>query len=403
MKLLSFVGTGKYQKTTYFFGDREVETKYVQEAIVRIFGIEKAVLFCTERAKETNLDGVKNRLEAAGVEVEVADIPDGLTNEEHWEIFRIINERVEKVERVIFDVTHAFRSIPFISFLAVLYFKELRGIEVERVVYGALEAGTQGRAPLVDMRDFAEVAECMMGVREFLRYGYADNLRDILRKVQRRAYSEGWEEKPRSIGNLGDSLERFSKAVHYARVRDALRYAQDAVQYLPEAERELGRFIPPLKEIVDEIASLERMAFSRDELSPLSLKASLEVIRFQIERGLILQAVELAREWFVNYLILRLGCEPDKWLLRDVRIEVERTLGAEINRRRGREAEETKFSERFAQLEDREELVKTWDRITSLRNDLAHCGMNPNPANLSKLERRGKEILEKLDYLASRV
>lgn len=403
MKLLSFVGTGRYQKTTYFFGEKEVETECVQEAMVRIFGIERAVLFCTEKARVTNLDWVKNRLEASGVVVEVADIPDGLTRQEHWEIFRIINERVEKGERVVFDVTHALRCIPFISFLAVLYFKELRGIEVERVVYGALEAGAQGRAPLVDMRDFAEVVECMMGVREFLRYGYADNLRGILRKVQRKAYSEKWEEKPRNIGNLGDRLDKFSKAVHYARVRDALKYAHDALNLLPEAERELERFIPPLKEIVDEITSLERMAFSKDELSAQSLKASLEVIRFQIGRGLILQAVELAREWFVNYLMLRLGCEPDKWLLRDVRSEVERTLGAEINRRRGKEAEETRFSERLAQLEDREVLVKTWDRITSLRNDIAHCGMNPNPVSLSKLERRGKEIVEKLDYLASRV
>jgi len=57
----------------------------------------------------------------------MVDIPDGKDEDELWKIFSIIVDEVQPGDEILFDITHGFRSLPFIAFLTVAYLKEVKG------------------------------------------------------------------------------------------------------------------------------------------------------------------------------------------------------------------------------------------------------------------------------------
>ena len=115
-----------------------------------------------------------------------------------------------------------------------------------------------------------------------------------------------------------------------------------------------------------------------------------------MDNGLLIQAVELAREWFVNYLILRLNYRTSEWLRRDVRHTVELTITGLLRKRLGESYTPTGLMDRLESFEDCDEIVEIWNVLSQLRNDLAHCGMNPNPRSIRKIFEDSEELVEKL-------
>src|SRR5690625_1086196 len=151
--LFSFLGTGFYDPYIYTYGDRACkETNYTQVAIYEILkelheDVEVFV-FLTEQARKLNWqDGYREKKEN-GVKKEVFNV--GLKNslyefdpniklhdilipgpgdiEESWKLFDVLLEHIEENDTVYFDMTHGFRSIPFISFIVLQYARKLKNI-----------------------------------------------------------------------------------------------------------------------------------------------------------------------------------------------------------------------------------------------------------------------------------
>ncbi|MEM1673075.1 MAG: TM1812 family CRISPR-associated protein, partial [Archaeoglobaceae archaeon] len=113
-----------------------------------------------------------------------------------------------------------------------------------------------------------------------------------------------------------------------------------------------------------------------------------------LDKGLIMQAVTLAREWVVNWVALQRGCGD--WLERNYREEIEKALGGAAAKLRSQQACVPNW---FVQLPKSQEVAQLWDWLTDLRNDLAHCGMRKDAAGIGRIEQRAKEIPQKLRSL----
>ena len=76
-------------------------------------------------------------------------IPQGSDTEEMMEIFQTIYKMVSFGEEIVFDVTHSFRSIPFLAASVLNYAKTMKNCSLRGIYYGAFEAkDDQGVTPL---------------------------------------------------------------------------------------------------------------------------------------------------------------------------------------------------------------------------------------------------------------
>lgn len=386
MKCLSFIGAGQLRDTRYRYKEMVCQTPVVQEAIASFFPIEEIVFFVTSRAESTNYQQVLSRC-PSGRKVSV---PDGQSEKELWEIFTLVAEEVKEGDTIIFDITHGFRSLPFIALLSAAYLQEVKGAKLAGMVYGAFEAGDGTETPLFDLSGFLQIFDWMAGVRSFINHADARDIKSLISKITADQFqASGGKEGPTQIGSFASRLEGFTSSVRLSRPVEGITFARSIVETLPAAEEEIGRYTPALKPVIGRIAAISRFSVADpdEEHGPCQehIKTQLELIKFQIEQGLYPQAVTLSREWMVSVLICAVG-EGKNWLDRQVRSEAERTLSGGAIKLKGAWYERARYSDWFESREAWKECAKSWDRITDIRNDIAHCGMNEHEQKSSKLE-----------------
>jgi hypothetical protein len=250
------------------------------------------------------------------------------------------------------------------------------------------------------LTSFSAVLDWMIGVRDFIKFGNAGLLSELLKKSNDRAYREDFPFKPKKLKNFSDRITEFSNSVNLLRPIEALNLADKIDKELLQVEKEIENLnLKPVTGIMEKIREISKIAYSGEELDPKMLGRQLELIKYQMNSGLYLQAVEFLREWIINYLILALDYEKNNWLSRDVRETVEKTLGASIKKKSGEDYHETILMERFEALALIEEITKTWSTVSTIRNDLAHCGMNENRIKANKIRKIAEELIEIADNI----
>ena len=105
--------------------------------------------------------------------VEGVRIPEGHDEKQIWEIFDIVYKVLAHGDEVVFDITHAFRSIPMLAIIILNYSKVLKNIQLQRIQYGAFEALgpafkvkeipiDQRVAPLIDLTPLVTLSDWTM-------------------------------------------------------------------------------------------------------------------------------------------------------------------------------------------------------------------------------------------------
>ena len=135
--LMTFLGTGNYQSVWYQWLDgQRCQTQLFPTALPRFLPeIRSATAFVTEESEAKH----GARLDAewpVDWRPQHVLIPKGGSTDELWTIFEKVVGAVPPECRVAFDITHAFRSIPLISVLAVAYLWSARGVQLQKLVYG---------------------------------------------------------------------------------------------------------------------------------------------------------------------------------------------------------------------------------------------------------------------------
>ena len=198
---MSVLGFGNYSETDYILGDDHYKSRFVQKALISMLSksgvrFDKVVFFLTKEAMsknwekycvskrapdgsfsltETEEDGLHPFLLQYFNEsqIEPVDIVYGESQEQIFSLFMEIYNAISDGDEITFDVTHGFRTIPFIFFPVMSYAKELKkNITIEHIYYGKLEAPSQ----IIDLKPYEELLDCANAAHNFISSGNSSEI-----------------------------------------------------------------------------------------------------------------------------------------------------------------------------------------------------------------------------------
>jgi len=372
MKLITFLGTGKYESANYRWNDQTYETTFVQEAFVHWLKPEVTCVLLTEGARAKHWDDLSQRLQGHTQTIEI-DIPDGKSEAELWQIFAAISDAVHEGDEIAFDITHGFRSLPMIALLTIAYLKQVKGVKVQYVLYGAFEARDNRGAPVFDLTPFADLLDWLAAAKMFMATGDSSELGQLIQKVQNDAYRNRGaygENLPCALKKFGAALEEVSNDLLLARVPSLPKSVDNLIEKQRQASAEVSQWTQPLTLLLDKIAA----AYAPFQDNRLSTQAAL--IRWYLKHNHIMQAMTLAREWVVSDYARQKS--PSR-----------AAAEAELNQR--------------AENHEKDEIIQLWSCIRKIRNDLAHCGFGRAEGQVlsaASIRQNAEKVVEQIEQLA---
>jgi len=399
MKAISFLGPTDYKTVTYTYRDQEFTTRLFPEALFHFFpDLQQLYVFATPTVQShPNLAQLRERVPPD--RLTVVPIPEGHTEEELWDIFSALTEVVAEREEVVFDITHSFRSIPFLTFLAAAYLRAARRARIRAVVYGAYDARPKddpGPRPVFDLTPFVSLLDWLAATNQFIHTGDAQYLARLLRQ-------EGEARRSGALKHAGETLEPFSLAVMLCRPLEVMRDAGRMENMLKQAAGVMAQWARPFTVMADRIQAEYGKYNLPDPIGDVaaSLRHQLSIIRWYAEHGQIIQAVTLAREWVVTAVGMQL--QGSFILATDEREKIERGLSGLCRVAQGRSfpCELNEVGRALQSWPEAQAIRDLWNQLSTVRNDLDHAGMKPGPMKAAILRRTTQEeILPALEALA---
>ena len=419
LKAISFLGFNPkgYSQTNYRSLAGELKTtRFFQEALVEFYPIDTLYVLLTptaefkipEELSQSNWKMLEDSL-AGRVDLQaIREIPENHNENDIWVIFDKITEHIEEGDRILFDITHGFRSLPVLALIAVSYLRVVRNVEIEGIVYGAFQSG-KNEAPVVDLLPIVSLLEWTTATDQFIKTGNGKDLASLLKKVlpSNQELRDQPETRPirTHLTKAAEAIESVSLALGITRPIETMEASCDLESRLRDALPTLEERAKPFTLLVDRIIE-EQGQFalnepkSRDVLAT-NLWLQLKMIDWYLAHDQIVQAVTLAREWIISVLVLRF--DKPMFQLHGGRNDVELALNnaTEIRKKEPRPVKNCSLDEDFEKLPGIDELTKTWSKMTELRNDIAHVGMNPGPSPAKKLRERAQKLYLELKAISN--
>lgn len=394
MRCISFAGPGLWEMKRYCRDTICIETDLVQEAIFHLYEPDEMII-CLSDPKAA---GIASALEGRNIPVHKLWIPFGTDESQLFKMFGIICNTVRDKEDILFDITAGCHSLPFMTFLAASYLRSVRSVSIAGVIYAPV-TGDDGFCRFVDLRPMMDILDWISGVQALIRYVDAEPVYRLLHDLQGRIHRSGEDPNPPvRLTGWASLLWQFSDAVRLARPVDALYAASGAFHDIDGINEELDRFAPYLIPVLAATGGLSELAAEPDMAQSMGeyVRKQIRLIAFQLEKGLFLQAVTLGREVLITSCMIRMGLDSD-WRDADIRHEVSRTLTGGSLAMQNRPYEKTRYSDDLIRYPDWTELVLIWTRISDLRNNLAHCGMNLRDDSVRSIRKRASDILSDIE------
>jgi len=399
--LISFLGVGNYFECRYRMDGRAAEpTVFPSVALARLLapGPDKVLLAATEKARERYWERLRSEWPEDGPELERIEIPEASGKEEFWTIFSRLNEAAPDGATVSLDITHSFRHLPMLGFAVLHYLREVRGVAVGGIYYGAYEADNAS-PPIFDLTEFLEVNAWADALGDVRKHGSTERLRGMIAAEVRPVLAEtgGRDASAWAMGNLNEALEEWAEACRFARgpelqdfdVNKRILKSLDAVseEWIPA----LGPELKGIREFFEACA-------------PVGSENLWHAARWCRDHDLIQQGLTLLQEGFITrwaevdreiasefndlherreYLASVLGVankksvrdDPSKW---DEALKTRETLTRSI----------------LSRLPS--ELSDAFGALTDARNDFNHAGYRENERPIETLRKELSAALEKL-------
>lgn len=391
-KIITFLGTTT-RETVYQYQGKNYTGRVFGEAMRQFLEFDEMLVFVTANARRQAYPVLE---ELGDERIRAVDIPLAETSAELWDLFDRLTAQVADGDTVIFDITHALRSIPFLVFLAAAYLRSAKQVTIEKVLYGALELGRdRPAAPVIELTELVTLLDWLMATNQFIYTGDARYLAHLLEK-------EGRQRRTKALKRAGAELRALSLAMMLCRPLEVMERAGGLETALSSAQQDLAQWARPFAllahRIEDEYAA---RALSDPHRRPAEgLSRMLDLIKWYQNNNQTIQAVTLAREWLVTLVGYRLG----RGLVLD-RGGREHEIAWGINQLsrlmcgRGVDGELNETARALKELPEADRLRRVWDRLSNLRNDLDHAGFRENWAEASKLVKRTDKLLADLEAL----
>lgn len=399
MKAISFLGTGDYQEVLYTTGEIEHCTRFFPVALCKLFHPSKLIVLLTEAAKQKHGGGLSTELRALGQEFALVQIPEGAKETEIWDLFDSIAENFGEGERIILDVTHGYRSLPVLVTIAAVYLGVAKGARIEKMVYGAYEARdkTTNRAPVFDLTPFLDLLAWTTATDQFLQTGNALRLVKLLEQAQNLPYQSKAPvgELPTRLKTTATALRNVTEAIRTVRPEEAMQETVRLLKALADAAAEARRWAKPFGLLIERTRQeYERFALPDPKADiRANLRVQLDLLRWYIDKGQTVEAVILAREWLVSFTACLLDRDPieDRQAVEDLL-----TTAAQSTYQEPQAA----MPAEVAALPNGRRLAQVWDKVSDLRNDVAHVGARSQPRRSRGIITQVQEVFSWLSALA---
>lgn len=426
--LLTFLGMGTYQRGHYTInGRKSAQVTYFSAALSSEFQPDLILSLQTEGAKAKHGDNLDQELKklAPKAKHQAIPIPEGKTEGELWEIFKALTDNVPTDCLLHLDITHGFRSLPVLGFIALSYLRTTRNITIGGIHYGAWEAADPSplrlpsnrppentstedtppeipTAPAFDLTPFLTLLDWTAAADQFLTSGSAKRLGDLLGATQSRLYRNATPEQrlelPKFLTSLGNSIKGASNDLNLLRLRNLETSATSVRRQIENTENDLRTHVPAFLEIIKSV-QIDLTRFNNTDLDTLR-----NLVGWLVEKQRPDAALTLAAEWLVSWVMIQLGV-PNHYTNEDERKSYNDTLNLWIDRYSGQNAIRNFSSESEKQLgelqekltpEELEILAKTAASIKEARNDLNHAGFRRSPKSSAALIADAEKAYENL-------
>ena len=411
MKLLTFLGVGKYFLTQYAWQGQTHTSKFAPVASCHFLKPNRLTVFLTEEAEDLVYPEFKAEI-PGGIQVEPLPVPLGKDEAELWQIFSQISQAVSPGEAVAFDITHGLRAFPFLGLLAAAFLRVGFSVQLEAVLYGAFEvrdkSATPNLAPMFDLSPMLRLLEWASATDRFNRTGDSRYLASLLREDQKNLAltSGGDHEKLQEIGGLGKLggfIEELTQSLRCIRTFQVIEDADQMIDIVAQARPVIQRsaslqpFAMLMEKMVSTYSPLRLEPQVGEKRAVASLRTQRNLINWYFQREQWPEAAALAREWLVSWVMFKLG--QNQFLDRN-RHRIEQVLGSEGQELiKARQAGEP-FSPMFLRgLEDGVHVVELWTQVSDMRNDFLHAGYRKNPASPGSLIRKLTNCIQEINQL----
>lgn len=422
---LSFLGTNDYIPCTYLYKTEQVPgVRFVQEATLRLFcrdwkKEDRLVIFLTEEARKRNWvdDGHVDRqtgeakdrkglhrcIEALnlGASLETVDIPSGKNEEEIWEIFDRVFEVIRQEDRIVFDITHAFRSIPTFAVVILAYAKILKKAELKGLYYGAFEVlGPASEVkemdekdrltPIFDLTPYAVLMDFAQAIDRFVESGEAGSISELMQERMKPILKEtqGRNSSAADLRKIATDMEKLSLVMSTCRGRqitETVRSLKNDLEKLQDTD--LMRPVRPL---------LGRLDGQLSGFTGETLVDGVQAVRWCLNHNLIQQAYTILEENLLTYLLLQVGKKPFEPMPRQVAGQALKIALQEIPRRQwiSPACDEAELTQQIATVvREKKDVLKEMGKLIERRNDLNHAGMIAGPVSDPRKFRKEIESL----------
>ncbi|OKH35677.1 CRISPR-associated protein [[Phormidium ambiguum] IAM M-71] len=415
MKAISFLGFTKYEETTYLHPIKQgvfFKTPFFQEALVEFYQPEILYVLLTKTvetqipkgATETNWDALKEKLDGKEVNGKklnlqpIKNIPERNSPEDVWWIFQEITNNLQDGDRVIFDITYSFRSLPVVVLLAVTYLRVVRNVNIEGLIYGAYEAKNKetNETPTFDLLPIVSLLNWTTATDQFLQTGNGEALASLLHNS-----------KPETE-NLASSIKGIAQGLQLLRPMDVMRESALLPEHIAEATPVISQFVPPFATLLKRVEKdYGDFGLNNPEEyitnSKVVLLKQLSMIEWYTAKGQTVQALSLAREWLPSLLCHHFQLDPLEKANRD---EMELLLnGGKIKDSNGNTIKESSYLAQWSSLvkKKRKQINNLWGgefNLANLRNDALHAGFRKKPKSAEEIIKQTEIIIKELKAIA---
>jgi CRISPR-associated Csx2 family protein len=381
---------------------------------------DRILIFTTDGATEKNwspdghkdgCEGLESRLQRLNLPAPVSRkrIPEGKSEAEIWEIFSIIENELQSGDNVVFDITHAFRSIPMLAIVVLHYAKAIKNVALKGIYYGALEAlGSlsyveslpldKRRVPIFDLTSFSNLLDWSLAIDRFLGAGDASLACSLAGLESSCAAPEtSVEDQPSSeMAGIATSLARFSKALATCRgpeIGPAVASLREEVKLC--AERTLP---PPFIPLLDRVRS-QMSVFDGDEIHD-----GIRAAKWCLDHNLIQQGYTILQEFIITFLTKSIGRKTLNLYHRTIAAQSIKIFKQSLpeDTWKGAASENPAMTKSFLEyLKERPQLAEVYEELSPYRNDLNHAGFREQkkqkPFTSEDFTRELDELIKKVE------
>ena len=359
---IAVLGTGGYQHCTYYFGDRNYDTKFVQEAILMLACGElskgdRITICLTQDARRQNWEdraysqweiddnrgtageiclGLHSVLKSClqnmpdvgqDIRVEEKDIVTGKDSHEIAQMFSEIYDVIDEDEEIYFDITHGLRNIPMLVMTILEYAKVTKNISIGGIYYGAFEVGASDgkkkQVPIYDLTFYHTILSWSNAANSFIKYGHADEIKALMGEkwsAISRTVPKGQNLKALSgnLNNVANCLQGFTDSVETGRgdAKYPMGISKNYEKYVSQQKMTSEQLVEeyyPFRELLSQI----EQKMERFKGAETNFQIGMATIDWCIENHMVQQGYTALEETVKTFLCEKIDVPQDEKFWRE--------------------------------------------------------------------------------------